>query len=609
MAAKPCDLKAGIFLALRFPRYLASSAWIFKINFRKANTIVVCVFKPNLCHTKLEVVQMIGRIYSLAIIFVFIGLLLLGRIFSIQVLDSTKLTLEALNARAQGVPITSDRGKIFDCNGSLLTDTTKQFSLLIFPTQFAPEKDKEEIVTNLLGISQSELRAKVKDNPYPFVLMAKLSESQAQEVSTLNLPGTVVIPETIRYNESALAAHVTGYINRADNRGVSGIEAMYDDILCGGRLEFAAALVDAKQQVIPGLGYKRVKATPNYSSNNIYLTIDKEIQQIAEQSLDKRGVKGAVVILRPQTGEILAMASRQNFNANDLDTYLDKSTAPLLNRAISSYQPGSVFKIVVAAAALEHNIVKPADVFFDPGYIEIDNIRFNGWDHAQGGRGYISLKEAMAYSSNPVFITVGLKLGAERLISFAKKAGFGHHTQLNFIGEADGILPQNEALYPAELANLAIGQGSFEATPLQFAVLVAAIANNGIKQDPYIVSKITDADGKIIKTFSASQGTRIFSKKTAQEMKEMLTAVTKFGTGQAAYVDRFGSAGKTGSAETGRIDEQGQSVNHAWFAGYAPLDNPEYAAVVFVEEGRSGGDVAAPIFNEIVSKVLQNGKF
>jgi peptidoglycan glycosyltransferase/penicillin-binding protein 2 len=552
---------------------------------------------------------MIGRIYSLAIFFVVMGILLVGRIFFIQILDGTKLALEALNARVQGVPITSDRGKIFDCKGNLLTDTAKQFSLLVFPAQIDLNADKLTMFINMLGISKDELIGKIKGNPYPFILISKLSDNLAQEISALNLTGTLVIPETVRYNENSLAAHVTGYINTADNRGVSGIEAIYDDVLRGGRLEYAAALVDAKQQVIPGLGYKRVKLTENYSSNNVYLTIDKEIQQIAEQALDKQGVKGAVVILRPQTGEILAMASRPNFNGNDLDAYLGNNAAPLLNRAISSYQPGSVFKIVVAAAALENNIVKPTDVFFDPGYIDIDNIRFNGWDHAQGGRGYISLTEAMAYSSNPVFITVGLKLGAERLISFARKIGFGYHTQLSFTGEADGFLPESDALYPAELANLAIGQGTFEATPLQFAVLVAAIANDGIKIEPYIASKITGADGNVIKTFSSPYGTRVLSKKTAKEMKEMLSAVTKYGTGQAAYVGNFGSAGKTGSAETGRTDELGQSVNHAWFAGFAPLDSPQYAAVVFVEEGRSGGDVAAPIFREIISKVLNNGKF
>ncbi|MCE5287346.1 MAG: penicillin-binding protein 2 [Pelosinus sp.] len=552
---------------------------------------------------------MIGRIYSLAIFFVFIGTLLLGRIYFIQVHDGTRLALEALNARVQGVPITCDRGKIFDCKGNLLTDTAKQFSLLVFPAQIDVKAAKYAELITLLGISKDEFAARFKENQYPFVLIAKLSHGLAQEISQLNLPGTLVIPETIRYNESSLAAHVTGYINTADNRGVSGIEAIYDDVLRGGRLEYAAALVDAKQHVIPGLGYKRVNITENYSSNNVYLTIDKEIQQITEQVLDKQGGSGAVVILRPATGEILAMASRPNFNANDLNRYLENSSAPLLNRAISSYQPGSVFKIAVAAAALEDNIVKPTDVFFDPGYIDVDNIRFNGWDHAQGGRGYISFTEAMAYSSNPVFITVGLKLGAERLLSFAQKVGFGHHTQLNFTGEADGSLPEKEALYSAELANFAIGQGTFEATPLQFAVLVAAIANDGIKVTPYIASKITSADGKVIKTFSPPKGKRVLSKKTAQEMKAMLAAATTYGTGKAAYVEQFGSAGKTGSAETGRLDQQGQGVNHAWFAGFAPLDNPQYAAVVFVEEGKSGGDVAAPIFREIMSKILNNGKF
>ncbi|MPM83842.1 Stage V sporulation protein D [bioreactor metagenome] len=273
---------------------------------------------------------------------------------------------------------------------------------------------------------------------------------------------------------------------------------------------------------------------------------------------------------------------------------------------MAAYQPGSVFKLVVAAAALENEIVKPTDKFFDPGYIDINNLRFKGWDFERGGRGHITFAEAMAYSSNPVFIEVGLKIGAKKLIGFADKLGFGHRTKLDFDGESDGNLPDPDNIYPGELANFSIGQGAFEATPLQIVSLVSTIANDGIKVDPYIVSKLTLQDGTIVNTYSASRGMRVLSRKTALELRNMMTTVTQFGTGQEAYVSTVGSAGKTGSAETGHMDKNGQGINHAWFAGYAPLDNPQYAIVVFVEEGMSGGDIAAPIFREITEGIINS---
>jgi len=317
-------------------------------------------------------------------------------------------------------------------------------------------------------------------------------------------------------------------------------------------------------------------------------------------------MKVAVIVLRPATGEILAMASRPNFDANHLDSYLNQSSAPLLNRAISAYQPGSVFKLVAAAAALEKGIVHPGDQFFDPGYIEVNHLRFKGWDYDKGGRGQLNFTEALAYSSNPVLIEIGLKLGAENLISYAEKLGFGHRTNLNFDGESEGFLPPVESITPGELANLTIGQGKLEATPLQVVSLVATIANDGVKVNPYLISKLTNADNVVIKNFIPSTGIRVLSKKTAGQMQEMMTAVTQFGTGQAANLEGVGAAGKTGSAETGRVNASGQSINHAWFAGYAPIKKPQFAVVVFVEEGMSGGDVAAPIFSEIMKDIIED---
>ncbi|MGI6093311.1 MAG: peptidoglycan D,D-transpeptidase FtsI family protein [Negativicutes bacterium] len=530
----------------------------------------------------------------------------MSRLFYLQIVNNSKLAIEGLSGRVQEVPVEVARGAIVDRNGIPLTNTAQRFSIVVFPSQLENKVKAAEILTDLINESGESLLHKVEKDERPFKLKTDIDLDTANKINEAKIPGIIAVAERMRYGYGSLASHLTGYINTADNRGVSGIEGLYDELLRGNEPEYAAALVDATQQIIPGLGYKRLRLSDGLGPHNIVLTVDSRIQLIVERVMDKGVGKGAIIVMRPSTGEILAMASRPNFNANRIEDYLNEDSAPLLNRAVAAYQPGSVFKLVVAAAALENEIVKPSDKFFDPGYIEVSNLRFKGWDFERGGRGHITFAEAMAYSSNPIFIEVGLKIGAEKLVSIAEKLGFGHHTKLEFDGEADGNLPDTDSIYPGELANFSIGQGAFEATPLQIVSLVATIANDGIKVDPYVVSKLTRQDGTIVNTYRASRGVRVLSRSTALELRKMMAAVTKYGTGQAAYVQNVGSAGKTGSAETGHIDKNGQGVNHAWFAGYVPLDNPQYAIVVFVEAGMSGGDIAAPIFREIAEGIINS---
>ena len=528
------------------------------------------------------------------------------RLFYLQVIENTNFVRLSLSMRMQEVPIEVSRGEIVDRNGLALTNTGQQFTIIVFPGQIIDAQRATTQLAQLTGVPAEFFLSQIAFNKQPFKLKMKIDVVTGQKINILKIPGVVVVSERSRYGYSLLASHVTGYINSVDNEGVSGIEGMYDDVLRGNQPEYATALVDATDHVIPGLGYKRLRLEGGSGPSNVVLTLDRDIQKNVERLMDKHSINGAVVVLRPSTGEILAMASRPNFDANHLGDYLTQITSPLLNRAVSAYQPGSVFKLVTAAAALESGIVRPDDQFYDPGYIEVNNLRFNGWDYEKGGRGPLTFTEALAYSSNPVFIQVGLKLGAERLISFAQQFGFGHKSNLNFNGEVAGNLPTLDTIYPGELANFSIGQGEFEATPLQVASMVATIANNGIKVDPYLVSKLTNSEGVVVKSYEVSPGTRVLSTKTARQLQEMMTAVTRIGTGQTAYVEGLGSAGKTGSAETGRTNGAGQGISHAWFAGYGPLKNPQYAIVVFVEDGMSGGDVAAPLFGEILSGIYES---
>lgn len=550
------------------------------------------------------------RMYRLVLFFLVMSSLLLMRLFYLQIIQGSQLALESLSIRVQELPVEVARGEILDRNRLPLTNTAQQYSVIVFPGQIE-NKSAQALVKlePIIFLSHEQLEIalrRLNASEYPFRLANDIGSNTAQKINAMKLPGIVAVAEKVRYGHGSLAAHVVGYINSADNKGVSGIEGMYDELLHGSQPEYVAAIVDAGQQLIPGLGYKRMKLTTGNKENNIVLTIDKQIQQKVEEIMDRTVAKGAVVVMHPQTGEILAMASRPTFDANNLSHYLEQSSGPLLNRAISAYQPGSVFKLVVAAAALENRTVKMDDVFFDPGYIDVNNVRFQGWDYEQGAKGQMTITEAMAHSSNPVFIEIALKLGADKLITMAQKLGYGSRTKLEFLGESEGNLPEADQLYPGDLANLAIGQGFCEATPVQLAQTVATIVNDGVKVEPCIVSMFTSTDGAAVKSFHPIPTTRVMSRQTAERLRTMMAAVTQYGTGQAAYVEGVGSAGKTGSAETGRTNTTGKGINHAWFAGFTPLERPKYVIVVFAEEGMSGSNVAAPIFREIAAAIVKN---
>lgn len=544
------------------------------------------------------------RLFYLLMFFGCVALFLAGRLFYLQILAGPALTAASLSSRIQEVSVDVARGDILDCNGLPFTNTALHFSVLVFPDHLHNPSQTARRLARLTGQDEEAITAKINQRR-PFKVKTNLDAVTAQQINTMNSQGVMAVAEKVRYNYTSLASHVVGYTNIADNRGVSGLEVMYDDILRGNQSEFVAALVDAGQQLIPGLGYKRLHLEGQSKASDIVLTIDSHIQKIVEAEMDKSIEKGAVVVMRPSTGEIVAMASRPNFDANHLIDYLKMSDSPLLNRAVSAYQPGSVFKMVLAAAALEEKTVSASQVFFDPGYIYVNDRQFKGWDFDQGGRGKITFTQAIAYSSNPVVIEVAQKVGASSLVSWAQKLGFGKKTTLNFDGEGEGNLPAPENLYPGDLANLSIGQGSLEASPLQVAAMIATIVNDGIKPDPILVKELRSREGIVVKRYPLSRGTRTLSKQTAAALRDMMADATRYGTGQAAFVENGGSAGKTGSAETGHYDKKGKSLSHAWFAGYAPLYNPAYVIVVFVEKGMSGGDVAAPIFRDIAAETLR----
>lgn len=542
------------------------------------------------------------RIEKLGVVFAILVALLFGRLVYLQGFIGKELAALGLLSRVHELKLESARGTVFDRNMQPLTNRTQQYRLTIFPSQFNDKKRTAELLAGVLPRYAETVTERIAEAIRPEQIARSLTKAEAEAVESLALSGVIIDRETERYGP--FASHVIGYANQADNHGISGIEAAYDNALKFGESSYLAALLDAKAALIPGLSYKKIRLPAAKEPKAVVLTIDAAIQKTAEDVFDRYADKGAVVVMDPSSGDVLAMVSRPNFNAENLARYLNQKDSPLLNRAINAYQPGSVFKMAVAAAALEKHLVTPEETFLDQGYIDVDGTVFRGWDYKRGAH-TINFTEAMAYSSNPVFIEVGLRVGMKELVRFAQTLGFGAKSGLPLQEEKPGHLPDAENIYRGENANLSIGQGECEATPLQIAGLVAAVVNQGVQMKPVLVDRVIDEDGSVLQKREAAEGKRVFSKRTAAAIREMMTAVNRYGTGQAAYVEHGGSAGKTGSAETGRVGRDGKGISHAWYAGYAPLKDPGYVVVVFVEDGMSGGDVAAPIFREIVERMVK----
>lgn len=550
-------------------------------------------------------------------------LLVATRLAALQIIGGPQLAMEALRQRAEIIPLEVPRGGIYDRNMVSLTGSYYRQRVLVFPGLLDDLAVTAAALAGDLGLPPEELaRMLVEPGTRPVIDLGPMTAGVAARIAARNLPGLVVTPEKVRYGENAVASHLIGYISPTSGEGVSGLEASLDSFLRGAAPEAIMAFFDALGRPIRGLGLGyRPGKDGSEGRHDVILTLDRSIQETVERLMDAHIRKGAVVVVEAQTGDVLALASRPGFdqallNLKDsspgerdrIRALLRDSDGPLVNRAVLAYPPGSVFKIVVAAAALEKRLVKLQDRFFCRGYIDVGNLRFKGYNFEQGGHGLITFEEALAYSSNPVFIEVGLRVGARDLLSMARELGLGQETGLDLFEEATGVLPEPEPMFAGDVANISIGQGRLTVTPLQMAQLMTAVAGDGLFRPLRLVKEIRrPSSGRpplIVKRNPVSRPRRVFSSLTASQLKMALQGVTTYGTGTRAFVSGYGAAGKTGTAETGELGPGGAPVTHAWFAGFAPLYDPRYVIVVFIEGGSSGGGDAAPVFGKIAEALL-----
>lgn len=553
------------------------------------------------------------RIRSIYLLFSIIILIIVIRLGYVQFYLSEDITEKAVESWLRDISFQSDRGKILDESGRELATNVSATSIILVPHQI---KDKETTAKHLANILQIDLEkaldyvqksaSSVRVHPEG----RKINKEQEEALKQLQLAGVYLAKDSKRYYpHHNYLAHVLGFTG-IDNQGLTGLELMYDEKLAGKSGSFSY-FSDAKGGKIPHLEnvYK-----PPEDGMHLKTTIDLDIQAIVERELNHAELKynpdGAMgLVIDPKTGGILAMATRPTFHPNDYKQVPES----VFNRNLpiwSTFEPGSTFKIITLAAALEEGLVDlEKDQFFDKGYVKVGGARLRCWK--KGGHGSQSLLEVVENSCNPGFVHFGNLLGEKKLFSYIHQFGFGSRTGVDLEGEGTGILFKPEQVGPVELATTSFGQG-VSVTPIQQVMAVAAAVNGGYLYEPYIAdSWIDPKTNKKIETFEPKLKRRIISSETSKTIRETLESVVAKGTGRPAFIDGYRVGGKTGTAQKVGPDGTYLANNHiVSFIGFAPADNPEVVVFIAIDNPKHtiqfGGVVAAPIVKNIIRDSLRN---
>ncbi|SHF19137.1 stage V sporulation protein D (sporulation-specific penicillin-binding protein) [Desulfofundulus australicus DSM 11792] len=529
---------------------------------------------------------------------------LVARLFFVQIIRGEHLRREATSIRTRDVILQPYRGNIYDRNHNALVTSIPAYSLYAHPDQIKNPGEVAGKIAAVLGVQREEILKKL-DNKTSFVWLQHGVEPDL--VKKLEGIGGLGFVETSTrsYKQGSLAAALLGFVGD-DNQGLNGLEKYYDHELQGmpGKMVLE---IDARGRQIP---QSAVVVERSKAGNNLVLTLDQTIQYYVERELDRiesdyQPKWAVILVMDPKTGEILAMGSRPTFDPSRWRKFprevWEKNPVTLY-----TYEPGSTFKMIIAAAALEEGVVRPADWFYDPGYIVVKGRRIYCWERK--GHGSESFAQAVENSCNPVFIQVGQKLGKEKLYKYVRGFGFGVPTGIDLPGEEAGVIvPENKAS-ELDLATMSIGQ-SIAVTPVQLLTAVSAIANGGYLMQPHVVRAVEDASGKTIRKVSPRVIRQVISSETARQLSGILEKVVLEGTGRRALVEGYRVAGKTGTAQVPGPGGYMEGKYVASFAGFAPADDPRIAVLVVVAEPRGGeyhgGEVAAPAFSAVVRDTLR----
>ncbi|HIO69308.1 MAG TPA: penicillin-binding protein 2 [Nitrospirales bacterium] len=583
------------------------------------------------------------RLIVLRLSVVVVLAILLIRVWYIQIVKGEEYAVLSEQNRVRMVYLKPPRGLIYDRHHNLLANNIPSFNLYVVLSDVDDRQRLREDLSELIGVSVDDVRVAMEKHHTPRLPLKlkeglTLKEAAAIESSLAQLPGVVIQAETERsYPQGTVAAHIIGYVGEVSAKGLKeeqfqnlvpgsavgkyGVELEYDRIVRG-RVGQKTIEVDAR-----GHEQRAIQIQEPIPGDDLYLTIDLPLQRLAEDLLGDSA--GVVVALDPRNGDVLVLASHPTFDPNTLARGLTVSQwnqirhdpkKPMTNRATQGqYPPGSVFKLVVAAAGLESGSISRSTPVDCRGQFTIGDRVFKDWK--KGGHGLVTLHEGLVHSCDIYFYTLGQQLGIDQIAHYAVQLGLGHRTGIDLPAENSGIVPSREwkerALgkpwYPGETISVAIGQGFVTVTPLQMASLIGTIANNGVQYQPRVVRQLKKRqDGTLVDIAPSRSETVQLQQETLTALHEALRDVVVSGTGRRAQSQGIAISGKTGTAQVVSLDnvESEDDVphalrDHAWFVAYAPSDDPKIAVSVIVEHMGHGGAIAAPIARAIIDEYFQ----
>ena len=556
------------------------------------------------------------------IVTVFAGCLLIFLILAIRlvylmVYCSDHYSEAARDLHERERSIKAARGRIIDANGVVLADNKTVCTVSVIHNQI---EDKEAVIRALcekLDLEEDFVRNRVEKYTAIERIKSNVDKQTGDAIRELKLAGVKVDEDYKRYYPyDSLASKVLGFTG-GDNQGIVGLEVKYEEYLKGTEGTILT-VTDAKGIEIDTAGENRIEPV---SGGDLHISLDMNIQkyatQLAIQAMEtKQAESVSILVMNPKNGEILAMVNVPEFNLNDPFTLpegtnttgmSEKEKQDALNRMWrnacinDTYEPGSTFKVITAAAGLEAGVVTTEDTFSCPGYIMVEDRRIRC--HKAGGHGAENFVQGTMNSCNPVFVTVGLRIGAERYYDYFEKFGLLEKTNIDLPGEAGTIMHKKENIGMVELATMSFGQ-SFQITPIQLATTISSIINGGNRVTPHFGTYVTAPDGSVTREFTYPVKTGIVSSETSATMRYMLEQVVENGGGKKAYIEGYRIGGKTATSQT---LPRGSGRYIASFCGFAPADDPKVLAIAIIHTPQGvyyGGQIAAPVVRQLFENIL-----
>ncbi len=582
------------------------------------------------------------KIRRTAVLVVVVFSLLLLRFWYLQVLEGRYYATLSTNNRLRLRSVEAPRGFILDRFGAVMVENRPSFDVYVVPADVPDLDEAAQAIGTVLKQRPREVLAKIRagqGHPFQPVLLARGVDEQtmvAIEERKMNLPGISLRLQPMRsYLDGGIAAHLLGYVSEVnqeqlqeegyrdflpgDTVGQAGVERLFDAFVRG---------IDGREEIevdVRGRLVRLLDRLEPQSGFNLVLTLDKNLQMAAEKAF--AGKRGAVVAMNPQNGEILVWVSRPSYNPNLFAERLSQEswhemianpTHPLQNRPLQAqYPPGSVFKLVVMAAALEAGALTPETTVHCPGYFKLGRATFDDWK--EGGHGRQDLMQAIANSCNVYFYQAALKTGIDPIARVATEFGLGQKTRIEVGDEATGLVPTpswkretlGEPWYPGDTVITGIGQGMILATPLQVVRMVAAIANGGTLYRPWVVKRVESWRGEVVAAYGPEVVRKVTLRPRVLELlREGMLRVVEEGTGRSARIPGVQVAGKTGTAQVVRKDAgtSGKTKDHAWFVAFAPYTDPEIAIVVIAENAGLGSVGALPVARAVLEAAFSSSR-